>query len=144
MTLLFFPDIWHGWDGVQVVGEYHLGDMVNRFQHGSLVMQLPDNETAQIPTLLFGTILGIIGVIASLPRERFLFLEKLQVSIQQHHIRLSTCLHCKLFFAYSGPCQRALLVGACCKMLWPKRFRASHACHRILVQSLAIKRYLQA
>ena len=69
-----------GMCAVQVVGEYHLGDMVNRFQHGSLVMQLPDNETAQIPTLLFGTILGIIGVIASIPQEQFLFLEKLQVS----------------------------------------------------------------
>lgn len=62
-----------------MVGEYHLGDMVNRFQHGSLVMQLPDNETAQIPTLLFGTILGIIGVVASIPREQYQFLEKLQV-----------------------------------------------------------------
>lgn len=69
---------------MQVVGEYHLGDMVNRFQHGSLVMQLPDNETAHIPTLLFGTILGIIGVIASIPRDQFQFLEKLQVSVDQH------------------------------------------------------------
>ena len=64
---------------LQVVGEYHLGDMVNRFQHGSLVMQLPDNETAHIPTLLFGTILGIIGVIASIPREQYEFLARLQV-----------------------------------------------------------------
>lgn len=66
---------------MQVVGEYHLGDMVNRFQRGSLVMQLPDSETARIPTLLFGTILGIIGVIASIPREQYQFLEKLQVAI---------------------------------------------------------------
>lgn len=55
--------------------------MVNRFQHGSLVMQLPDSETTKIPTVLFGTILGIIGVIASLPRQQFQFLEKLQVCI---------------------------------------------------------------
>ena len=67
------------WMLLQVVGEYHLGDMVNRFQHGSLVMQLPDNETAHIPTLLFGTILGIIGVIASIPREQYEFLARLQV-----------------------------------------------------------------
>ncbi|DBA79836.1 TPA: hypothetical protein ACH3X2_007673 [Trebouxia sp. C0005] len=68
---------------LEVVGEYHLGDMVNRFQHGSLVMQLPDNETAQIPTLLFGTILGIIGVIASIPREQYEFLARLQDCMRQ-------------------------------------------------------------
>ena len=72
---------------MQVVGEYHLGDMVNRFQHGSLVMQLPDSETARIPTLLFGTILGIIGVIASIPREQYQFLEKLQVATHSAHAR---------------------------------------------------------
>ena len=44
-------------------------------------MQLPDSETAQIPTLLFGTILGIIGVVASIPREQYQFLEKLQVGM---------------------------------------------------------------
>jgi hypothetical protein len=77
----------------QVVGEYHLGDMVNRFQHGSLVMQLPDNETAQIPTLLFGTILGIIGVIASIPREQYEFLARLQVlqSLLALHSYNNTC-----------------------------------------------------
>jgi len=77
----------------QVVGEYHLGDMVNRFQHGSLVMQLPDNETAQIPTLLFGTILGIIGVIASIPREQYEFLARLQVlqSLLALHRYNNTC-----------------------------------------------------
>ncbi|KAL3145326.1 hypothetical protein ABBQ38_001586 [Trebouxia sp. C0009 RCD-2024] len=68
---------------LEVVGEYHLGDMVNRFQRGSLVMQLPDSETARIPTLLFGTILGIIGVIASIPREQYQFLEKLQDCMRQ-------------------------------------------------------------
>ena len=28
----------------QVVGEYHLGEFVNRFRHGSLVMRMPDAE----------------------------------------------------------------------------------------------------
>jgi hypothetical protein len=67
--------------------------MVNRFQHGSLVMQLPDNETAQIPTLLFGTILGIIGVIASIPREQYEFLARLQVlqSLLALHSYNNTC-----------------------------------------------------
>lgn len=29
---------------MQVVGEYHLGEFVNRFRPGSLVMKLPDTE----------------------------------------------------------------------------------------------------
>lgn len=66
---------------VQMVGQYHLGDFVNRFRHGSLVMKLPDSEAAKIPTVLFGTVNGTIGVIASLPQEQFLFLGKLQVSL---------------------------------------------------------------
>uniref|UniRef100_A0A2P2KL79 Uncharacterized protein MANES_06G061000 n=3 Tax=Rhizophora mucronata TaxID=61149 RepID=A0A2P2KL79_RHIMU len=63
---------------LEVVGEYHLGEFVNRFQHGSLVMRLPDSEVGQIPTVIFGTVNGVIGVIASLPHEQYIFLEKLQ------------------------------------------------------------------
>jgi len=29
---------------LEVVGEYHLGEFVNRFRHGSLVMRLPDSR----------------------------------------------------------------------------------------------------
>jgi DNA damage-binding protein 1 len=63
---------------LEVVGEYHLGEFVNRFRHGSLVMRLPDSEASQIPTVIFGTVNGVIGVVASLPQEQFLFLHKLQ------------------------------------------------------------------
>ncbi|KAF2317850.1 hypothetical protein GH714_041167 [Hevea brasiliensis] len=35
---------------LEVVGEYHLGEFVNRFRHGSLVMRLPDSDVGQIPT----------------------------------------------------------------------------------------------
>ena len=62
----------------QVVGEFGLGEFVNRFQRGSLVMKLPDTEAARIPTILFGTVNGAIGVVASLPKERFEFLWRLQ------------------------------------------------------------------
>lgn len=64
---------------VQTVGQYHLGEFVNRFRHGSLVMKLPDSEAAKIPTVLFVTINGSIGVIASLPQQQFQFLSRLQV-----------------------------------------------------------------
>ncbi|KAF5204922.1 Dna damage-binding protein, partial [Thalictrum thalictroides] len=63
---------------LEVVGEYHLGEFVNRFRHGSLVMRLPDSDIGQIPTVIFGTVNGVIGVIASLPHAQYLFLEKLQ------------------------------------------------------------------
>ena len=51
---------------LEVVGEYHVGEFVNRFRRGSLVMRLPDQENADVPTL-FGTVSGVIGVLATLP-----------------------------------------------------------------------------
>ncbi|XP_050221597.1 DNA damage-binding protein 1 [Mercurialis annua] len=68
---------------LEVLGEYHLGEFVNRFRHGSLVMRLPDSDVGQIPTVIFGTVNGVIGVIASLPHEQFLFLEKLQSNLRR-------------------------------------------------------------
>ncbi|KAM2703176.1 hypothetical protein EV2_004801 [Malus domestica] len=68
---------------LEVVGEYHLGEFVNRFRHGSLVMRLPDSDVGQIPTVIFGTVNGVIGVIASLPQEHYAFLEKLQSNLRK-------------------------------------------------------------
>ncbi|CAN8246204.1 unnamed protein product [Cochlearia groenlandica] len=68
---------------LEVTGEYHLGEFVNRFCHGSLVMRLPDSEIGQIPTVIFGTVNGVIGVIASLPQEQYAFLDKLQTSLRK-------------------------------------------------------------
>ncbi|XP_024030431.1 DNA damage-binding protein 1 isoform X1 [Morus notabilis] len=68
---------------LDVVGEYHLGEFINRFRHGSLVMRLPDSDVGQIPTVIFGSVNGVIGVIASLPHEQYVFLEKLQTSLRK-------------------------------------------------------------
>ncbi|CAH9076420.1 unnamed protein product [Cuscuta epithymum] len=68
---------------LDVVGEYHLGEFVNRFRHGSLVMRLPDSDVGQIPTIIFGTVNGVIGLIASLPYEQYVFLEKLQTNLRK-------------------------------------------------------------
>ncbi|KAK0578137.1 hypothetical protein LWI29_005699 [Acer saccharum] len=68
---------------LEVVGEYHLGEFVNRFRHGSLVMRLLDSDVGQIPTVIFGTANGVIGVIASLPHEQYVFLEKLQTNLRK-------------------------------------------------------------
>lgn len=68
---------------LEVVGEYHLGEFVNRFRHGSLVMRLPDSDVGQIPTVIFGTVNGVIGVIASLPHDQYQFFEKLQSNLRK-------------------------------------------------------------
>lgn len=54
---------------LEVCAEFHLGEHVNRFRQGSLTMQLTDGESAPLPTLLFGTVDGVIGVIATIPEE---------------------------------------------------------------------------
>ncbi|XP_076949712.1 DNA damage-binding protein 1-like [Bidens hawaiensis] len=68
---------------LEVVGEYHLGEFVNRFRHGSLVMRLADSDVGHIPTIIFGTVNGVIGVVASLPQDQYIFMEKLQTSLRK-------------------------------------------------------------
>lgn len=68
---------------LEAVGEYHIGDCVNRFRHGTLCRSVPDSEIGQIPTIIFGTVNGAIGVIASLPQEQYIFLEKLQTILRK-------------------------------------------------------------
>ena len=70
---------------LDVVGEFHLGEFVNRFRKGSLVMRLPDSELSHQPSLVFGTINGMIGVIVGLSLQQYQFLEQLQ-----HHMRSVT------------------------------------------------------
>src|SRR5690348_2956305 len=55
------------------VGEFHAGEFINRFRHGSLVMRLADNADthgAGAP-LLYGGVSGAIGVIAPLNAEQY-------------------------------------------------------------------------
>lgn len=69
---------------LEITGEYHLGELVNAFAPGSLVMSLRDGESLSVPTLLFGTANGVIGVLASLPKDVYEFTERLQASINKH------------------------------------------------------------
>ena len=79
---------------LDVIGEYHLGEFVNRFRAGSLVMRLPgDGDGAglglgldasnEAPTRLFGTVNGAIGVVASLPESTHTFLAALQKAMNK-------------------------------------------------------------
>lgn len=48
---------------MQAVGQFHLGDMVNIFRHGSLVMQhVGETSTPTQGCVLFGTVSGAIGM----------------------------------------------------------------------------------
>ena len=44
------------------VGQIHIGDMINVFRHGSLVMEnLGDSSTPHTGSVLYGTVHGAIG-----------------------------------------------------------------------------------
>lgn len=60
------------------VGQYHVGSRVNRIQHGSLVMQLAENDGPALKTLIFGTTDGMLGVIANIKQDAFTFFLELQ------------------------------------------------------------------
>ena len=61
---------------MKVVGEYHLGEFVNRFRRGSLTMQLSEGGAPPLPTTLYASVTGAVGIIASLPNETFSLLLK--------------------------------------------------------------------
>ncbi|XP_059156437.1 DNA damage-binding protein 1-like [Physella acuta] len=64
---------------MQEVGLYHLGEMVNVFRHGSLVMQHAGEHTTPISgSVLFGTVNGAVGMVAQLPQDFFNFLLEVQ------------------------------------------------------------------
>jgi len=61
---------------LDVVGEFHIGEFVNRFRKGSLTMHVAEGGTAPLPTILFGTVNGVLGVLASLSQSQYSFLSK--------------------------------------------------------------------
>ncbi|KAI8780683.1 DNA damage-binding protein 1 [Biomphalaria glabrata] len=64
---------------MQEVGLYHLGEMVNVFRHGSLVMHhAGENTTPVLGSVLYGTVNGAIGMVAQLPQDFFNFLLEVQ------------------------------------------------------------------
>jgi len=64
------------------VGQIHIGDFVNVFRHGSLVMQnLGDSTIPHTGCVLFGTVGGSIGLVTQLPQDFYEFLNDLQVKL---------------------------------------------------------------
>jgi DNA damage-binding protein 1 len=63
-------------------GEFHVGEFINRIVRGSLVIQGQNNDQqTPVPRLIFGTVAGSIGVIASLPENTYRMLSRLQKSM---------------------------------------------------------------
>ncbi|XP_061415888.1 DNA damage-binding protein 1 [Lethenteron reissneri] len=64
---------------LQEVGQLHLGEFVNVFCHGSLVMQnLGESSTPTQGSVLFGTVNGMIGLVTSLSEGLFTLLQDMQ------------------------------------------------------------------
>lgn len=64
------------------VAQFHLGDMVNVFRHGSLVMQnIGERTTPTTGCVLFGTVSGAIGLVTQIPQDYYDFLRKLQENL---------------------------------------------------------------
>ncbi|PNF36443.1 DNA damage-binding protein 1 [Cryptotermes secundus] len=64
---------------MQEVGQFHLGDMVNVFRHGSLVMQhVGESSTPTQGCVLFGTVSGAIGLVTQIPADFYDFLRELE------------------------------------------------------------------
>ncbi|KAK9886320.1 hypothetical protein WA026_015830 [Henosepilachna vigintioctopunctata] len=64
---------------MQEIGHFHVGEMINVFRHGSLVMQnLGETSTPTSGCVLFGTVGGSIGLITQIPAQFYDFLLDLQ------------------------------------------------------------------
>jgi len=69
---------------LDVCGRFHLGEFVNVLRSGSLVMNLPDldNPFKVVPSHVFGTINGVIGVVAPLSKLQFQFFSRLEEALE--------------------------------------------------------------
>ncbi|XP_077517373.1 DNA damage-binding protein pic [Amblyomma americanum] len=67
---------------LQEVGQFHLGEYINVFRHGSLVMQHPGETSSPTQgSVLFGTIHGAIGLVTQLPADFYTFLLEVQENL---------------------------------------------------------------
>lgn len=66
------------------VAQFHLGDMVNVFRHGSLVMQnVGERTTPTQGCILYGTVSGAIGLVTQIPPDFYEFLHSLEERLAQ-------------------------------------------------------------
>eukprot|EP00301_Raphidiophrys_heterophryoidea_P008754 c13180_g7_i1.p1 GENE.c13180_g7_i1~~c13180_g7_i1.p1 ORF type:complete len:752 (+),score=217.23 c13180_g7_i1:322-2577(+) len=68
---------------LDIVGEYHIGDMVNVICPGSLVMHTPEMENLIQGSFVFGTTGGMLGLLLVISPESFQFFSKLQNKLRE-------------------------------------------------------------
>jgi len=67
---------------LDIVGEFHVGEFINRFRRGSLT--IADSSIAPpLCQLLFGSVNGVLGVVMAIPQEQFTVLKKVQDSLSR-------------------------------------------------------------
>jgi len=66
------------------VGRYHVGEFINVFRHGSLIIQHANEQVTPIQSsVLFGTVSGAIGLVASISKTMFDFLLQVQTKLNK-------------------------------------------------------------
>ncbi|XP_028397691.1 DNA damage-binding protein 1-like [Dendronephthya gigantea] len=69
---------------LQDIGKYHLGESVNVFRHGSLVMEhLGETSNPFQGTVLYGSVTGAIGIIGQISQDLYEFLTQLQAQMNK-------------------------------------------------------------
>ncbi|KAK6638735.1 DNA damage-binding protein 1 [Polyplax serrata] len=69
---------------MHAVGMFHLGDMVNVFRHGSLIMQnVGETSTPTTGCILFGTVSGAIGLVTQISDSFYNFLHELESKLTE-------------------------------------------------------------
>lgn len=87
---------------MEAVGLFHLGDIVNVFRPGSLVVQHPSERSIDIKgTTLFGTVGGVIGLIMTIDETLYNELDNIQNSICRV-IKPVGCIDHKGWRAFQG------------------------------------------
>ncbi|KAF9197041.1 DNA damage-binding protein 1a [Haplosporangium sp. Z 11] len=64
-------------------GGWHLSDQVNQFKHGSLVMANQEGDAPATPKLLFVTVSGAIGVVATLTKDMYELFHHLETNLSK-------------------------------------------------------------
>jgi DNA damage-binding protein 1 len=85
-------------------GRFHIGELINVFREGSLVMSASPSDAMEIDSedfgtvrasQLFGTVHGMLGVVASLNATQFAFLSVLQTALQTRVRAIGNFSHSK-------------------------------------------------
>lgn len=58
--------------------QFHNGELINRFRHGSLTLPSMDGNRPAEPVLVYGTVSGSVGVIAKVDEKYQVVLQKME------------------------------------------------------------------